>query len=518
MTGGILEAFTVIKAINEAKDIVGQFVDLVSRYVQLPERVNVLHHQLRGCECALNSWKNVWGVEKHQSFGYYKCMWGENGWQEVQSVVATLLVIFRNVNNEIKGLVDCVTRRARRPLPPNAPFDEKIVKEGVKRIQKRLGWWLRFKYSIKQQASKMESQIREFNSELRALRRISIYWAELHHGQIFSRHGRIKMEVRRKAIMESEPSTSRTLRQRANELHEAFETNRNVSCMVGLTTITVKNAQSKRDETSTPDPDRDFQMLIKGDGATQEVLVVHVVDRGKRHQGYRNFTDAFRQLSRNAGEPTSKSELEFVRLSTASTREDSGYRMYRTSDAGLENLARQDCLADQLYRWNSKRDRIQIAYTLAQGYMRLLGTPWLEYVECDHIHARLLGGDSWAGMLDARPSGEDITEALEQTKQNFQHQRLKLTQHAQIYRLGIVLVEIAKQDSIEGVKVIDGSGLRIVLQDDALDPDRVARSAEDSMIDGYRAVVYFCLSVFENEERRAVADLTEDFVAEVLIP
>lgn len=517
MAAGGAEVFAVIKAVNDGKEIVGQFVDLVNRYIELPERVNVIQHRLHGCEFALESWERKWGIEERQPTAYYEYFWGHNGWREVRMVIATLGTISRKVDDEINGLIGNATSQARTPPRRGRRYDEAIVKEGVKRIAKSMGKWRRFIKAVKNQASKMDEQIGEFNRSLRALRRISIGLAERLHGAIFSRSGRIRDRERTLAIQEADRSRFPRSRERASTLHQVYEAQRDVSCLLGLTVIERRrnSRENRGSNDSIPNLDTDFQLLLKDRTSAQEVLIVPVTRRGQPNpQDCRNFVDTLRELENN---------VMYARLSPVNASSGEGFRVYKASDARLDELSRQQSLFARRNRL-SQRDKIQIAYTVAQGYMRLVGSPWLDYLDFDNIRARAIAADLWSGLLEVKSSREDIDDALRTNARNFYRLNSNLSLHTQIYRLGVFLTEIALNRKITRLDIDRTNGVRIVLEwaaDGPLNPNGPAGQAEDAFSsEKYGDVVFFCLSLFENEEKLKlkVEDLTSQFAAEVLDP
>lgn len=510
MAAGGAEVFAVIKAVNDGRVIVGQFVGLVNRYIELPERVNVIQHRLHGCEFALESWERKWGIEERQPTAYYEYFWGRNGWREVRMVIATLGTISRRVDSEINILIGHATSQARTPPRRDRRYDEAIAREGVKRIAKSMGKWRRFIRAVKDQASKMDEQLGDFNRSLRALRRISVGLAERLHGAIFSRSGRIGGRQRALAIQEADRSGFERSRESANTLHEVYEADRSVSCLLGLTVIERRrnNPGNGRSDDSVPNPKTDFQLLLRGRTTTQEVLVAPVARSSPNPQDCRNFVDTLRKLKHN---------VEYARLSPANIP----FRVYKALDAQLDELSRQQSLFSRRTRL-SPRDKMQVAKTVAQGYLRLFGSPWLDYVDFDNIRARAIAADLWSGLLDARSSRDDIDQALQINARNLHNRNNNLSQHTQIYRLGIFLTELALNQKITRLDVARATKVRIVLEwvdDRALHPSEPAGHAEDAFSsETYGNVVLYCLSLFDDEEKVEASDLTRDFEAQVLEP
>lgn len=521
-----LEVLAILTAVKDANEVLGQFLALIRRYADLPRSILVLRHRISGCEHALKKWERTWGIEDGRPNAYYEVFWGRNGWAEVREVVGTLRIICNNLNESVSSMVNSVdkaTRHNRRPHPPyvyERHVDEALVRESIKRITRSTNdrRWNRFMKACKNEAAELEYQVREFNRSLRALRRISNGKFEEMHGLSWSRRRRHLQPAEIVRLLTGRDMRShQEARADAVSLHEAFKSgNRTgqMKCHLGMTVVTLAGSVQNRTQ---PDPKKDFQMLLETPLYSCEVLVHPAKfnnDRGtlRREVFLSSFVDVLAEIQQGATKPSN--------LLPPSNQFENGFTVRTALDAQLNESVIRQPLRHQLHRI-LRREKVHVAYTLASGFFRLLGSPWADYLECGNIRTKPIAGDLWAALLDASPGDRLTSTIFQRTTQLFQRSNREMKYHCHVYRLGIVLAEIALGQQITFLKLDRVFGPKIVLDiqaDQGLDAEVVAGLVEDEMDGTFGDVVYFCVSVFQQEDLRALNNLDDDFARCVLDP
>lgn len=520
-----MEVVPIFQAVRAGGDVLSQFIDVARRYLDLPMQVSDIRHSIRGCEHALKSWEKRWGVAERRPTAYYEMFWGRNGWEEIRDCLGSIRQICRRVNEEIDGLVECATVHNKTRFRPEVyakRLDETLVQESVKRISKRMGRWRRFRKALINQAVELEDQIRRFEKELRALRRMSNGNAETMHGEKFLkiRHLRGKEFILR--LTGQDLSSYQKARKDAELLHEASQSSRAVASHIGFTVLNQSNRGLRESpprrraepQAPVPNPDADFQLLIDDHGVWSEVLIHPVRFSGNPTRS--EFCSSLSETLSKCLGPRSE-----CYLLPPSSSFDEGFIVRKANNARLGDLESRRDLHAQL-GVHGERDKMLIASTLAEGCYRLLGTPWLDYLDGRNIRTMPVASDSWAALLKACPGDSRTTEILARMAHTFRRGNHGLTHHCHIYRLGLLLIEIGLGQPITYVVYQRTIGVKVVLSwtgsDESLNANSVAAEVENEMGQKYGDVVYFCLSVLQDHNLLNERDFDQNFAIQVLEP
>jgi len=530
-----LEALAIIGGINDASDILSRFFKTVMDYVDLPERVLFTWELLLGCEFELKAWKRTWGVEERRRHQYYEKFWGPDGSREVRRVLGILKGMTKKIKGEINKLIPCtVLHGGYQPQneQDSKQSDEKLVIESVRRISKNMFKRRRFLAAVKQLSSRVDGQIRDFEKMLKALNRISWGFADRLH-DLSGRHA-IGSSKTFLPIASSERSANQTACTDATQLHSALKASRQMTCYLGLTVQSSRGRSADRNRRISrsrsrsrsqssppvPDPVRDYQILLKDGSTTQEVLLrparfkYSETEEIPRSEYCVSFAEVLDEFNRSV------EVASFLMPPSSPYRE--GFTAYKTAEAQLEAMSTMRSLSSQL-GWLYVKEKIQIAYVLAEGYFRLLGSPWPDYVDSDNIRIRQIVGRKWAALLHARLGNSHFKDVLDRAEENFRRSYRSLKQHCQIYRLGILLTELALGRQISFLHFHRNDGVKIALsrleRNAGLDAEFIAAEVGSAIdINRYGDVVHFCLSTIRNRDNIVPGDFDAEFELHVLEP
>ncbi|OCK76584.1 hypothetical protein K432DRAFT_396305 [Lepidopterella palustris CBS 459.81] len=527
-----MEAIAIIKAVQGGYDVISQFTSLCNRYIQLPSVIHDIDSSLSGCEHALASWKRRWGVQEHHPTRYYETLWGRNGWQEIRLCLGGIRETSNQLNDKIFKLVGSATKFSRRQAPRDDAYeswyDEELLKESVKRIARSTSRWKRFAGAFGDQATELQGEIRRFDQQLRNLRRMSNGNAENIHGEEFQRirHLRGPDLVR---LVTGRPF--RNSRKDAQLLYNAFRSSRGLICNLGLT-VQGRNARPPSRSPSgrryrsrsprppiraPPDPEKDFQMFLFDGIVGMEVLIHPVRFAGSPNRDL--FCSTFEHVTR---ELVQNDATEPCNLLTPDSSYEEGFSISRAADAGFATLIQRPRGA-QNFEGQSLQDKIIVANTLAEACCRLLGSSWLDYLEIGNLRGHYCTPDrtTWAGMLDAESGDRRTAEALERVANMYRRGEHSIAQHCHIYRLGLVLTEIALGTEVNYLVYDRRDGVNVVIQDisdQPLDRYRIATAVEVETNPKFGDIVFFCLSVLQDQRALRAKDLDDDLMSKILEP
>lgn len=131
-------------------------------------------------------------------------------------------------------------------------------------------------------------------------------------------------------------------------------------------------------------------------------------------------------------------------------------------------------------------------------------------------------------MLSKDPSNRHLNRALADLQTLIGQGNRDLTPHAQIYRLGIILTELATGSRVTYAEInndLHTPGLKLVLPalgpemaDTRLGTAEVAREVEHMMGKEYANLVGFCLGIFEQRGKMTLMGVEREFERSLLVP
>jgi hypothetical protein len=562
-----LEVIAILGACKNGFEVLGKLFGLVQRYRHFPKSVIGLKHEITGCHYALEGWQRKWGVEPGSSEQLEK-NWGKNGWKDVSGVLANLMNIRNGLIREINELVRCATNDKKIP-DHKIVFDDRLqllARKNIESMKRNTSAWKRFTYACKEQAGKIQDKIQLFDRQLNALNRISDGAAEKVHGAAEKVHvGAEKVHgtdsssllTRLESQSVITKVTGRSLRffqeQQTDAilLHKAFKAGKEVKCYLGIMGVSksatdtipqkrliIRNVRSGKkhgENKSTsqavikfggdgtplrppaPRSDLDHHFLLSDSLSVEELLVqpMRFDKKGENltRDGYlESFSGSLEWFRRNIPLPG--------QLLPPSGSFEQGFLLWKTVDADLAALYMARPLQEQLGRW-SLQEKIEIGHGLSWGLFRILGSPWGDYIESWNLRVERTRKASLATLLQACSSEEDYSKMLERATTNLLAPSSQSKKHSQIYRLGILLVELALSREISILEYDRDIGPRIVL--DWLDWKpwdhvRIAAEVQSAMGEKFGDIVFFCLSVFQNKELVTGDNIDELFASRVLAP
>jgi len=526
-----MEAIAILTAVKDGSEVIAKFTRLCNRYIQLPPAINDIDGSLSGCEHALASWKRRWGVREHRPTRYYETLWGRNGWQEIRLCLGGMREISRNVNQEIYSLVGSATRFSGRASGARhdvyeSQYDEELVRESVKRIARSSTRWRRFARAFGDQATELQGEIRRFDQKLRNLRRMSNGNAENIHGEEFQRirHLRGPDLVR---LITGRPY--RDSRKNAQLLYNAFRYSRGLVCHIGLTVQKGHNPRAPSRSPSgrrrsrsprppiqaPPDPEKDFQMFLF-DGTIGLEVLVHPV----RFPGNPDRDLFCHNLAHVTQELVRSNETKPSYLLTPDSSYEQGFSISRATDAGLSTMIHRP-RGHRSFARLMLQDKIIVANTLAEACCRLLGSSWLDSLELGNLRGQYSSPNTWAGMLDTEPGDQRTMEALERVASMYRRGEHSVAQHCHIYRLGLALTELALGIPVTYVLYDRTDGVNIVIDtisDQPLDRYKIATEVELETNPKFGDIVFFCLSVLQDQRALRANDIDDDLITKILEP
>lgn len=212
-----------------------------------------------------------------------------------------------------------------------------------------------------------------------------------------------------------------------------------------------------------------------------------------------------------------------------STSSAEGFEVQQPPTNLLANLEHKQPLSiiirDQINYLGSQvlypQDQSAVASGIAQGAFRLLGSSWLDFLECTNVRWRRTQDNQWISMLTAHAGRAGTTNRIlkqfHETNLRSGRESHNLTKHVHIFRIGLVLAELALKQPISDI-VIDSSTnkVKLYMNGEQVDAIHIASRVDLKTNMFLGNMVLFCLSALQDRETMADKNIESVYFSRVV--
>ena len=458
-------------------------------------------------------------MQERRPVVYMHVFFGRTGWERIQRTLGSIKIVSKTISKEIDGVVARATRAKPRSVPQevvNSKYDERLVRDCIRRIGKNTTWTRKFSMSVLGKADNLHIELERLNRKLIILERMSDWYLECEHPDVFHdikrlpgrrvilRVGDSRMDAIQRKLLDA-----LSAQEDAELLHRASA--QGARCHIGISVPQIHK--------------RDFVFLLNNGDRTYEVLVHPVrfregTDRGRLLPSISRAVPALMQDANqpcNMLPPTAPLSTGF-QVSIPSTNVLMDLQFRDPLSTFINNRENDDEVLQVVY----PQDQIAIACGLIQGSFHLLGSQWLSFLDCKNIRWRRSAEGRWTTMMAAYPGEGSITRTLDQILEAGTAQRghRDLTKHCQIFRIGLLLTELALKTPITYIAADgQGSGVKIfidALGREAQDAYDIASEVETRTNILYGNIVFFCLSVLQDRDLMGNKEIESSYYKDVI--
>ncbi|KAJ4365895.1 hypothetical protein N0V83_008517 [Neocucurbitaria cava] len=485
------------------------------KWRRLSDRLFDIREGLDVAELTLDSWQRKYDIQARRPILYMQVLFGKQGTERLQITLGSINMTARAIKADINKVIGQALKVRSVKIPPeemHSTVNEELVKDCLRRIRQNMSWSHKFHYSVLGKMDDLEGRLNRLHMKLTSLERLSDLYLEKEHPDIFSEVKRLpgrrvilKVGDSRMSSVQGKLLDALAARKDAELLHRASGQGNKVH--IGLSVPHIHK--------------RDFAFLLNLHGRTHEVLVhpvkIKAINDASRVQN--DFPTAVPALIKNT-------DLACYMLPSSSTTE--GFQVSIPPVNLLSDLEYKDTLStiirDQHAFLGSQilysSDQSAIASGIAQGCFRLIGSQWLQFLDCGNIRWRRTKEGKWISMLTATPGNASITRTLEQClKTNGQRRDMRdLSKHLHIFRIGLVIAELALKSPIS---YIDYDGVanttKLFVNDgEEIDANDVAAEVERKSNVFLGNMAFFCLNVLQDRDAMADKSIEGSYFKEVL--
>lgn len=458
---------------------------------------------------------------------YYEYLWGRRGWHRIRQCLGGLRRTSKAVESTLNALVGSALqyqgRSRRQPRPYTREVDIEVLEQAIARIGTRMSRRKRFAYAVILKADELDYQIGSFGTRLEILSTLANEYLYETEPDLYGKDPKsVKQRINaliKNELDEKNKAIVRRSRGFATSLHEGCSSDGGLVCHVGIAgAAESKTAAGER-------PPEGFRMLLAKDGQCTE-LTVKAVDFGH---------DAER-LSRTMDTALAKllsTSRQVTGLFPQGAENGIGFELRIGHRPLLSKLNEQDPLKTLLKKAQDDsrlmlptKERLAIAANLVIGCYRFLGSPWLDYLDTANLRGQRTQDQTYTAMLGSQSGNKYVTRALAEFCSQASNSMRPLAQHSHLFRLGIVLAEVALSTVVTYAEASEDSkepGISLLIpelgEDEKLDAHEVAghvRTATSSEV--YADLVRACLSVVQIRSKIKQSDLDSEYVKALLDP
>jgi hypothetical protein len=509
------EVLGIITGLITAGQALESFAHHTRKWKRLSDRLFDVREGLDVAELALASWKRKFQIEERHRRVYMEVLFGKQGFERISATLGSIAIVTRVVRGDINKMIG----RALQAQPGrtqhsenDSDVDELLVKDCLRRIRENTSWSRKFALSVLGKADELERRLEKLDKKVGVLERFSDYFLEREHPDVFAEMKRLG--GRRVILKVGNGGTddlgkhlknSLAARDDAQLLHRASGKDNRVH--IGLSVPQIG--------------ERDFDFLLNLDGRTDEVLVrpvkIKAVNDSPRVK--RDFKAIVPVLRNNP-------QADHYVLPSAASSD--GFHIKLPPSNHLVDLEHKDSLATIIRNKDTylgsqilyPQDQSAIASGIAQGALRLIGSQWMEFLDCSNIRWRRARDGQWTSMLTAVPGNASTSRTLNQCYKANRAGRgsRDLTKHIQIFRIGLVLTELALKSPVSYVDYEPSSNtVKLFINDgEEVDAGEVAEAVqrENNVLLGN--IVFYCLNVLQDKDKMKDKDIESDYFREVL--
>ncbi|KAL6709479.1 Protein spt10 [Coniothyrium glycines] len=490
--GIIASLYTAGQALHLIAHETHKWRDLSNRLFDLVEGIDV-------AEATLESWKRKYDVQARRPRSYMRTLFGKHGSERIQATLGSIKIINGNIRNEIDRTIGNALKVRSSKFTSDDIDDKELVRDCLRRIQQNTLWSQKFRYSVFRKADHLEADILRLHNKLSALERFSDSFSEREHPEYFS--GFVRLPGRKVIYRVGDGRLDRVqkkvldalaARKDADLLHRASgSAKRENRVHIGLSVTQIHR--------------RDFAFLLDVNGKTHEVLAQPVTIKSYSDPArvQPDFAHAVPALVNKVYDTCymlpSASSLEGFEIKSPPTNllTDLEYK------DPLSNIIRNEgnYLGSQLLY---HQDQSAIASGIAQGSFRLIGSQWMDFLDCANVRWRRTKDGKWTSMLTAAPGSGAISRTLDQClKSNLDDRgRRNLSRHIHVFRVGLVLTELALKQPVSYIAFDRTTNtVKLYMDDgDELDALQVAAQIDLKANVFLGNMVLFCLSALQDQD------------------
>ncbi|ORY12714.1 hypothetical protein BCR34DRAFT_512113 [Clohesyomyces aquaticus] len=510
------EIIGILGGIATSAHLLNNFANQAHKWRLLSDRLFDIKECLDAAELTLESWRRKYDIQDRRPIIYMHVLFGRTGTERIQQTLGSIKIVLRTIERDIDRVVGTALKVRPRGAASDTK-DEVLVQQCLRRIRANTTWSRKFQYSVLDKAGDIEMRIERLFRKLNMLERFSDQFLEKEHPDIFQT---IKRLPGRRVILKVGDSSHEIVQ---NKLLDAISARKDAELL-----HRASGGQSNRVHIGLSVPQiikRDFAFLLSLNGRTHEVHVhpITIKAYSDRSRLPSTISHAVPALIQNALEP--------CYMLPPDTR-SAGFEVKLISNNILTDLEQKDPLSTLLTHQNDflgqqvlyPQDQVALACGIAQGSFRLIGSQWLQFLDCKNLRWRRSAAGQWTSMMAAEPGDGAITRTLEQVVSENRSRRDKrdLSRHCHIFRIGLILTELALKIPVTyidfdtltgGVKVYITN-----LSHDAMDATNIAAEVDMKTNVFYGNIVWFCLSVLMEGDMMGDREIESGYYKDVLGP
>ncbi|KAF1920372.1 hypothetical protein BDU57DRAFT_440193 [Ampelomyces quisqualis] len=509
------EVLGIITGLITAGQVLESFAHQTRQWKHLSHRLFDVREGLDVAELALASWKRKFQIEERHRRIYMEVLFGKQGYERITATLGSIALVTRVVRGDINKIVGKALQ-ARSSRPPHSEndsdFDELLVKDCLRRIRQNTSWSRKFVLNVLGKAEELEMRLEKLDKKVGMLERFSDYFLEREHPDIFAEMKRLGG---RKVILKvgdggmddlgKHLKNSMAAREDAQLLHRASGKGNRIH--IGLSVPQVG--------------DRDFDFLFNLDGRTDEILVrpvkIKAVNDSPRVKS--DFTAIMPALRSNP-------QADYYVLPSAASSD--GFHLKLPPANHLVDLEHKDSLATIIRNRDTylgsqilySQDQSAISSGIAQGALRLIGSQWMDFLDCSNIRWRRTKDGQWISMLTAVPGNAATKRTLEQCYDANRKGRgsRDLTKHIQIFRIGLVITELALKSPMSYIDYDPKTNtVKLFINDgEEVDAAEMAEAVQRENNGLLGDIVFYCLNVLQDRDKMKDKMIEADYYREVV--
>jgi hypothetical protein len=509
------EVLGIITGLITAGQALESFAHHTRKWKRLSDRLFDVKEGLDVAELALASWKRKFQIEERHRRVYMEVLFGKQGFERISATLGSIALVTRVVRGDINKMIgralQAQSGRAQHS-ENDSDVDELLVKDCLRRIRENTSWSRKFALSVLGKADELERRLDKLDKKVGVLERFSDYFLEREHPDVFAEMKRLG--GRRVILKVGNGGTddlgkhlknSMAAREDAQLLHRASGKDNRVH--IGLSVPQIG--------------ERDFDFLLNLDGRTDEILV--------RPVKIKAVNDSPRVKSDfKAIVPVLRNNPQADHYVLPSAASSDGFHIKLPPANHLVDLEHKDSLATIIRNRDTylgsqilyPQDQSAIASGIAQGALRLIGSQWMEFLDCSNIRWRRARDGQWTSMLTAVPGNASTSRTLNQCYKANRAARggRDLTKHIQVFRIGLVLTELALKSPISYIDYDPVSNtVKLFINDgEEVDAGEVAEAVqrENNVLLGN--IVFYCLNVLQDKDKMKDKEIEGDYFRHVL--
>jgi hypothetical protein len=496
--------FDTIDGLNSTGRALATFARQVKAWRLVASRLDDVREGLGAAELSLDAWQQKFDVQPNRPDAYLRVLFGNQGCRRICKALESIDVAANSVRIDVNKIVERAlwkSRTGKNTSDDTLRYVDDEVEASLRWIRRNPSRSRRFLYSAISHTDDLELHLEHLYRKLTLLERLSDEYIEKEHPDVLQALRRLpgrrdipKTSTSRPHTLQHKLLDGLAARKDAELLHRA---SKGSSIHIGLSVPQIHK--------------RDFAFLLSLNDTMQEVLMhpvkITAVNDSSRVQS--TMSTAIPSLLNNTHESC---------YMLPSVHSSAGFQVSIPPSAILAPLEyknpfstlireRQESLTNQeLY----PHDQAALACGLASNVFRLIGSPWLNFLDCGNVRCRKNAAGQWTSMLEAVPGDATITDALDDwIVGGMDYQRgveKELVKSTQMFRIGLVLAEVALQSPIGHIAFDPSTSTVTVLASGTDGMSKVVETAEIAAEVERKTnvflgnMVWSCLEALHNED------------------